>query len=201
MEQEMIPPGVFPEQAPEKKHHKVRLHFTGWNAVTLAILLFFALFFVYPLITILAKSVYNFDTHSFDFTQFNEFFTNKYGYYQKTVWNSVKVSLLSALIATTLGTILAYVLCTTKIYGAKIIKTILLITMVTPPFLSSYAWIILLGRAGIITKWLNTIGIAYQGIYGFSGICFVFSIKLIPLVNLYVSGAFKQVDKSLLEAS
>lgn len=201
MEQEMIPPGVFPEQAPEKKHHKIRLHFTGWNAVTLAILLFFALFFVYPLITILAKSVYNFDTHSFDFTQFNEFFTNKYGYYQKTVWNSVKVSLLSALIATTLGTILAYVLCTTKIYGAKIIKTILLITMVTPPFLSSYAWIILLGRAGIITKWLNTIGIAYQGIYGFSGICFVFSIKLIPLVNLYVSGALKQVDKSLLEAS
>jgi iron(III) transport system permease protein len=196
-DQEMLPPGVMPEG----KKKKIKLPFTGWNIVTFAVLIFFALFFVYPLLTILIKSVWNTTTNTFDFTQFNEFFANKYGYYQKTVWNSVKVSLLSAFIATALGTLLAYIMRTTKVYGSKVINIILLVTMVTPPFLSSYAWIILLGRAGIITKWLNSIGIAYEGIYGFAGICFVFSIKLIPLVNLYVSGALKQVDKSLLEAS
>lgn len=182
-----------------KKRYK--LPFSGWNLVTFFVLIFFAVFFIYPLLTILVKSVWNSTTNQFDFSQIVEFFTNKYGYYQKTIWNSVKVSFLSSVIATLLGTVLAYIMRTTKIYGAKIITILLLVTMVTPPFLSSYAWIILLGRAGIITKWLNSIGVNYEGIYGFNGICFVFSIKLIPLVNLYVSGALKQVDKSLLEAS
>jgi len=189
------------DEAVITKKKRWRLPFTGWNFVTLAILLFFALFFIYPIITILYKSVWNTSTNTWDFSQVKEFFGNQYGYYQKTVWNSVKVSLLSALFATVLGTILAYVLRTTKIYGAKAINILLLMSMVTPPFLSSYAWIILLGRAGIITKWLNSFGLGYQGIYGFWGICFVFSVKLIPLVNLFVSGALKQVDKTLLEAS
>lgn len=189
------------DEAVIMKKKRWRLPFTGWNFVTLAILLFFALFFIYPIITILYKSVWNTSTNTWDFSQVQEFFGNQYGYYQKTVWNSVKVSLLSALFATVLGTILAYVLRTTKIYGAKAINILLLMSMVTPPFLSSYAWIILLGRAGIITKWLNSFGLGYQGIYGFWGICFVFSVKLIPLVNLFVSGALKQVDKTLLEAS
>lgn len=186
-----------------KKAPKIRkrIKFDGWTLVTFFVIVFFALFFIYPVFTILEKSIYNTELHQFDFTQFIEFFANKYGYYLKTIWNSVKISLVSALFATTLGTMLAYLLRTTKIAGAKVINIILLITMVTPPFLSSYAWIILLGRAGIITQWLNSIGIAYEGIYGFGGICFVFSIKLIPLVNLFVSGALKQVDKSLLEAS
>jgi len=183
------------------KKKRWRLPFTGWNFVTLAIMIFFALFFIYPIVTILYKSVWNTSTNAFDFSQVQEFFGNQYGYYLKTVWNSVKVSLLSALFATVLGTLLAYILRTTKIHGTKVINILLLMSMVTPPFLSSYAWIILLGRAGIVTKWLNMIGFAYQGIYGFWGICFVFSVKLIPLVNLFVSGALKQVDKTLLEAS
>lgn len=182
---------------------KCRRHlpFTGWNIVTFCILLFFALFFLYPIITILYKAVWNTGTNQFDFSQIKEFFGNQYGYYQKTVWNSVKVSFLSACFATLLGTLLAYVLRTTKIFAAKFITILLLVSMVTPPFLSSYAWIILLGRAGIITKWINSMGGDYEGIYGFWGICFVFSIKLVPLVNLFVSGALKQVDKTILEAA
>ncbi len=174
---------------------------SGWTYITFAITVFFILFFVYPLISVLVHAVYDTSAHSWDVSQWGTFFGNKYGYYLKTIWNSLKVSFLSALIATTLGTLLAYILRTTKIYGAKVINVLLMVSMITPPFLSSYAWVLLLGRAGVITKWLNSIGIPYQGIYGFAGILFVFSIKLIPLVNLYVGGALKQVDSSLMEAA
>ncbi len=186
----------------KRKENAFRSFFlNGWNYVTFVIIVFFAIFFIYPLISILIHAVYDTNAGMWDVSQWSVFFANKYGYYLKTIWNSLKVSLLSALIATILGTLLAYILRTTKIFGSKIINILLMISMVTPPFLSSYAWIILLGRAGIITKWLAQIGITYDGIYGFGGIVFVFSIKLVPLVNLYVGGALKQVDVSLMEAS
>ena len=43
--------------------------------------------------------------------------------------------------------------------------------------------------------------IAIPNIYGFNGILLVLSLQLFPLVFLYVSGALKNIDNSLLEAS
>src|SRR5574344_1147362 len=103
----------------------------GWNYVTLAIVVFFGIFFLYPLVSILLHAVYDTSSHQWDVSQWGVFFGNKYGYYLKTIWNSLKVSFLSALIATTLGTVLAYILRTTKIFGSKIITVLLMVSMVT----------------------------------------------------------------------
>ena len=181
---------------------KKRIRFDGWNAITLGIFLFFILFLIYPIFSILLKSVFDIKTGTFNFEGWTTFFGNEYHYYTNCIWRSLAVSSVSTVIATTLGTILAYILRTVKIKLKNVLSILLMITMVSPPFLASYAWIMLLGRMGIITKFLNsTLHLNYQGIYGFSGIVLVFSLKLIPLVNLYVGGALKQVDKTLLEAS
>ena len=69
------------------------------------------------------------------------------------------------------------------------------------PFIGAYAWIMLLGRSGVITKALSSIGIQLGSIYSFGGILFVQALKLFPLVFIYMNGAFKNIDNSLLEAS
>ena len=69
------------------------------------------------------------------------------------------------------------------------------------PFIGAYSWIVLLGRNGFITKLLSYIGIQVGSIYGFKGIVLVLSLQLFPLVFLYLCGALKNVDNSLLEAS
>lgn len=70
------------------------------------------------------------------------------------------------------------------------------------PFVGAYSWILLLGRNGVITKWLaTTFGFPKIDIYGFLGIVLVFTLQLFPLVFLYVSGALKSMDNSLLEAA
>ena len=70
------------------------------------------------------------------------------------------------------------------------------------PFIGAYSWILLLGRSGIITKLLESIfNFTMPGIYGFNGIVLVLSTRLFPMVFLYVSGALKSIDNSLLEAS
>lgn len=70
------------------------------------------------------------------------------------------------------------------------------------PFIGAYSWIVLLGRSGIITNVLkNTFGIQVGSIYGFKGIVLVLSLQLFPLVFMYVCGALKNIDNSLLEAA
>jgi len=60
----------------------------------------------------------------------------------------------------------------------------------------------LLGRNGVITVFIkNTFGFQMPNIYGFNGILLVLALQLFPLVFLYVSGALKNLDNSLLEAS
>jgi iron(III) transport system permease protein len=70
------------------------------------------------------------------------------------------------------------------------------------PFVGAYSWILLLGRNGVVTVFFeNLLGISMPDIYGFNGILLVLSLQLYPLIFLYVSGAFSNVDNSLLEAS
>ena len=77
----------------------------------------------------------------------------------------------------------------------------IVVSMLSPPFIGAYAWITLLGRSGIITKALESIGIMVGDIYGLKGIVLVFTLKLYPMVYLYVSGALSSIDSSLEEAS
>ena len=73
--------------------------------------------------------------------------------------------------------------------------------MLSPPFIGAYAWITLLGRNGFITHLLAKLGIELGSIYGLKGILLVFTLKLYPMVYLYVSGALGSIDASLEEAS
>ena len=71
------------------------------------------------------------------------------------------------------------------------------------PFIGAYSWILLLGRNGLITNTIkNLTGFNFPSIYGFGGIFTCFYVcNFYPLVFLYVSGALRNIDNSLLEAS
>ncbi len=73
--------------------------------------------------------------------------------------------------------------------------------MLSPPFIGAYSWILLLGRSGVVTKFVENFGIAMPNIYGFKGILLAFTLKLFPFIYLYVSGALKKIDVSLSEAA
>ena len=83
------------------------------------------------------------------------------------------------------------------------LQVVIILTAMSAPFVGAYAWIQLLGRSGIITSFLrDTIGFdSMPTIYGFNGIVLVLSLQLFPLVFLYISGALKKIDNSLIEAS
>ena len=172
----------------------------GWTLVSLLCFFYFAVFFIYPITRILVSSVYDAATNTFDFSYFIKFFSKKY--YTNTIIISLKVTILATLLTCIAGTALAYITRTVKIKFKSALDILLIISVVSPPFIGAYSWITLLGRQGVLTKIINQMfHITYQGIYGFAGILLVFTIKLIPLVYLYVSGALKSMDSSLSEAA
>lgn len=171
-----------------------------WTLVTAIIFLMYILVLVFPLFTLLIKSFINGKTDSFSLAYFAKFFGKSY--YYGSLFNSLKVTVCVTLLCVIIATPLAYIMSTIKIRGKSIIQILILISSMQAPFIGAYSWILLLGRNGAITNFIeNNLNIKIPEIYGFSGILLVLTLQLTPLIFMYVSGALKSVDNSLLEAA
>ena len=170
-----------------------------WNIAAFGILALYLLFLVYPLFNVLKASCFGEDGN-FSTEYFQKFFSQKY--YFSTLLNSFKVSIVTTFFSLILGIPLAYFYNLFELKGKNFLQVIIILCSMSAPFIGAYAWILLLGRAGLITKVIESLfNFRMPTIYGFWGIVLVLVTRLFPLVFLYVSGALKSIDNSLLEAS
>ena len=175
---------------------RFRLDVWGWT--TIVILLLYALFLLYPL-SLLLKMAFSDGVH-FTLENFAKFFSRKY--YSITLLNSFKVSIAATIASVVVGVVLGYFMSVFKVRGAKLLRMCIVMATMSAPFVGAYAWIMMLGRNGVITNFLSGLfGITMPYIYGFNGIMLVFVTQLFPLVFLYVQGAMSKMDASLMEAS
>lgn len=179
-------------------HKKIRVDF--WTVVTWGIAGLFAIFLVYPLFSLFLSGFQAPGSNDWSLINYIKFFSKPY--YVNAIFNSFKVTLSVTLIATFLGMPLSYFMTTFKIKGKGLLQVLIIISMMSPNFIGAYSWILLLGRSGRITKWVSQwLGWQLPSIYGFGGMLLVFSLKLYPFIYMYVSGALKKIDVSLIEAS
>ena len=170
-----------------------------WLLISLAVLAFYLIFMIYPLGILFKNAVIN-NHGEFTFEYFTKFLSKNY--YFSTIFNSFKVSLAATALTLIIGTPLAYFYNMYKIKGKTFLQIIIILCSMSAPFIGAYSWILLLGRNGLITNTLkNLTGFNVPSIYGFGGILLVLCMQLYPLVFLYVSGALRNIDNSLLEAS
>lgn len=169
-----------------------------WMIVTVAVSIFYLLFLLYPLFSMLSKSVIA-EEGGLTWEFFTKVFTKKY--YKRAIMGSIKISATVTLITVLLATPLAYIMSTMKIKFAGALQILILVSSMSAPFIGAYAWIMLFGRNGTITNLLfNMFGLKIGDIYGFRGCVIVMSLQLYSLVYMFVSGAFKNMDNSLIEA-
>ncbi|WP_289683699.1 ABC transporter permease [Faecalibaculum rodentium] len=169
-----------------------------WILISIGILLLYLLFLIYPMFSLLQQSVMG--PEGFTFEYFQKFFSKSY--YFNTLWNSFKVSVCATAITLVLGVPLAYFYNMYEIRGKTFLQLIIILCSMSAPFIGAYAWILLCGNNGLVTNLCRELlHIQIPSIYGFGGILLVLSLQLFPLVFLYVSGAMKNIDNSLLEAA
>lgn len=177
-----------------------RKQYDIWSVITAGIFLLYMLFMIYPLFSLFSSSVIDPDGGGFTMQYFQKFFSRQY--YIRTVVNSFKVTGCVTLAVVLIATPLAYVMTTVRIKGGDWIRVLILISSMSAPFIGAYSWILLLGRNGSITNFMKQVfGIKTPDIYGFTGIVVVLTLQLVPLVFMYVSGALKNLDNSLIEAA
>ena len=170
-----------------------------WGIVRILALLSFAVLLVYPFSSMIKESFISVDTKAFSLNNYIEFF--KYPYYYETLKNSFSVVFAATIFATAVGLPMAFITTRYNIKGKGIINIMVILSLMSPPFIGAYSWIILLGRNGIVTNLFRNIGIEMPTIYGWTGIVLVFTLKFFPYIYLFVSGALKSMDASIEEAA
>jgi len=177
---------------------KIKLDF--WNIVTILIIIVFAIFLIYPLLSLFLDGFKDSKSGVWSLMNYIQFFSKKY--YTSALVNSFKLTISVTVIAVLIGVPLAYFMSFYKIKGKGILEVLFIISMMSPNFIGAYSWILLLGRNGSVTKFLEkALGISMPSIYGFAGMLLVFSLKLYPFIYIYVSGALKKIDVALSEAA
>lgn len=171
-----------------------------WSYITLGIIVLYALVLVFPLVALLKESFTSGEEGKASLEYFYQFFGKKY--YYGALFNSLKVTIAVTIAAVLIATPLAYIMTTFKMKGKIYLQIVILISSMAPPFIGAYSWILLLGRNGVVTNFMNDIfKINTPDIYGFTGILVVLTLQLTPLVYMFLMGAFKSIDSSLLEAA
>lgn len=180
------------------KNYWDRQVFDFWFFSKIIIFIGLAVFLVYPTIMLFSSGFFDVNGN-FTFDNFKTFF--QYEYYYQTLFNSLKIATITTIISVIIGVPMAYLTTRYNILFKKVINVMIIMSLMSPPFIGAYSWIILLGRNGSITNFFKGIGINLPTIYGFNGIILVFVLKLFPYIYLYVTGALESIDSSLEEAA
>jgi iron(III) transport system permease protein len=131
---------------------------------------------------------------------FERFFTSSS--YQNAFRNSLFVSVLTTAIAVLIALPAAFAVARIAMPFRGAIVALSVIPLISPPFIGAYSWVMLLGRSGIVTHYLNSwFGIELPSIYGAFGIVLALSLSYFPYVFLIVQGALAASDPYIEESA
>ena len=112
--------------------------------------------------------------------------------------NSLWVTMLSSSFTTILAFCMALFVFISKDKIKFYMKSILMLTMISPPFVSALALIMLFGRRGLITH--GILGLSVNP-YGWQGIVLLQVIGTLSFASIMLIGAFENVDVRQIMAS
>lgn len=176
---------------------RVKLDF--WFFTKAIVIAALCLFIIYPFYTILTKSIFSSKVEGVTLYNFERFFTKPY--YYRSLLRSMMVCSMTMVFSAIIGVFIAYIMTRYNVPGKNILHVLIIMSLMSPPFIGAYSWIVLLGRNGLLARAMDAIGLTAPTIYGRNGIIFVFTLHLFPYVYLYTSGAMNSIDSSLEEAA
>jgi iron(III) transport system permease protein len=170
-----------------------------WKLTAILIIIVFVFFLIIPIAKIMVGSFQTEEEGPFTLKNYRDFAA--YRSYWRSFFNSVFVGLASALTTILVGVPLGFIVSRWNVPGKPLIITLSTLPLMLPSFISAFVWVILLGRQGILTHFVRSIGIPFESIYGYFGLIFVFTFQLYPYVFLMTLSAFSTIDESVEEAA
>ena len=167
-------------------------------SMIVVLLVFLALFILYPLLMLLVDSFYS--EGKITLEVFGRVLSLER--FQKAFKNTLVLGMITGIASTAIGLLFAYVEVYVKLKTKVLEKLFAMVSMlpvVSPPFVLSLSMIMLFGRSGIITR--SLLGIYDSNVYGLKGIAIVQTLTFFPVCYLMLKGLLKNIDPSLEEAT
>jgi iron(III) transport system permease protein len=160
--------------------------------------LFLGLFLLYPLLQVFSASFYDPSGQHLTLATYGRVLASRY--YRSSIANTLTIGALATVLTTAIAVPLAFAIVRLPIRGKAVLIALSTLPLVLPSFVGAYALVLMLGRAGVVTRWLQGLGIPFGSIYGTPGIVLVYALTLYPYVLLPVIAGLKSVDSSMEEA-
>jgi ABC-type spermidine/putrescine transport system permease subunit I len=169
---------------------------TGALPAVPALILLFC-FFLFPVVRMLGFSV---EAGSF------EWFAKALGegLYLRVFWSTFEIAILVTLFCLLLGYPLGFLMATTTPGWATVGFIFVLLPLWTSVLVRTYAWMVLLGRSGVVNSTLVKTGIISEPLpllYNLSGVLIGMVHVLLPFMVLPIYGAVRRVDPAIVAAA
>ena len=117
--------------------------------------------------------------------------------------NSALLAVIVGVLSTLLGLMLALVVQRGGQRYGGLLKVMSILPIITPPFVIALALVVLFGRTGLVTGWLDTaFGIPRsRWIYGLPGVTLAQLLSFSPIAFMILHGALAAVSPALEEAA
>jgi iron(III) transport system permease protein len=123
----------------------------------------------------------------------------------KALWNTVVLSFWVGLASIAIGTPLAWLTARTDLPAKGLIRSLVLASFVTPPFLGAFAWVMLAGpNAGLLNVlWRDVTGAAdpLVNVFTMPGLVFVVTMYTFPYVYIMIANTLALIGSDLEEAA
>jgi iron(III) transport system permease protein len=123
----------------------------------------------------------------------------------KALWNTVVLSFWVGLASIAVGAPLAWLTARTDLPAKGLIRSLVLASFVTPPFLGAFAWVMLAGpNAGLLNVlWRDATGAAdpLVNVFTMPGLVFVVTMYTFPYVYIMIANTLALIGSDLEEAA
>ena len=180
---------------PTEERRETLRHFL----MLLPAVLVLAVLFAYPLLGIVNRSVYK---AGYTLDMYRQIF--RVPVYLQVILATFKVSALVTMVCLALGYPLAYVLATRRPRTAQLLMIIVVLPFFTSIIVRTYAWMVLLGRNGIVNQYLMALGFTDKPLlllYNQGGVVIGMSYVLLPYMVLTVYSVMRGIDPRLVRAA
>lgn len=186
-------------KTPDRVTAHLRRAQLGYFALVLPLLIYLGAFYAYPVAAMMFRSIREPQWTADNFLQIFET-----GVYLHVLWLTVRISLIVTAVSLMLGYPVAYVLARIERSTSNLLMILVLVPFWTSILVRTYAWMVLLGRQGIINQlllWLGVIDEPMRLLNTTFAVYLAMVHVLLPFMILPLYGVMRGIDENLLRAA
>lgn len=175
----------------------------GWRPshvlLLMPALLILVLFFVFPVLGMTYRSIYS---DGFTLQFYRKMLQSSV--YVAVIWLTFRAAGLVTLICLVLGYPLAYFLAGLRPRTVKLLMAVVIFPFFTSVIVRTYAWMVLLGRSGMVNEYLVTLGLTTKPLallYNQMGVLLGMTYILLPFMVLTLYSVMRGIDPDLIRAA